>query len=312
MSIVDSYLWVEKYRPQKIEDCVLPTESKKQFQEFIKAGEIPHMILVGSAGVGKTTIAKCLSNELNADLLYLNASNESGVDTIRTKVTQFASTVSFEGNIKLILLDEADGLSQQAQQILRATQEEFHNSTRFILTANFKNKIIDPLHSRAAVFDFKIDNKEKPAIAAAFFKRICFILDAENIEYDKKTVAAIINKYFPDFRKTINELQRYSVSGKIDSGILVDTNTTFEELVSAIKEKKFGEIRKWVARNSDMDPQALFRYFYDNVTSLVEGPNIPELILLMAQYQDMSSRVVDQEINSMAFLIEVLSAAKWK
>jgi replication factor C small subunit len=315
---IENFLWVERYRPKTIDECILSDSVKNTFKDFIKTGEIPHLLLSGSAGVGKTTLGRALASELNADLLYVNASNENNVETIRNKVTQFASTVSFEGNLKIVLLDEGDGLSSNgaggagAQGILRATMEEFHHSTRFIITCNFPQKLIAPIHSRCTHFNFKTDNKEKPAIAAAFFKRVCDILEAEKVKFDKKVVAALVQKYFPDFRKTLNELQRYSASGEIDSGILVDSNTTFEELIKHIKDKKFGEIRKWAARNNDMDPSSLFRYFYDNVGNLVDGPNIPEIILLIAQYQDMSSRVVDQEINSMAFLIEILSAAKWK
>lgn len=312
MSNEENFLWVEKWRPKTIDDCILPDSVKSTFNDFVTKGEISHLLLSGSAGVGKTTIAKALADQIGADLLYINASNENSVETIRNKVTQFASTVSFEGNLKIVLLDEADMLSLSAQGILRATTEEFSKSTRFILTCNFPQKIIPPLHSRCTHFNFKIDNKDKPAIAAAFFKRVCDILDLEGIKFDKKVVAALVQKYFPDFRKTLNELQRYSSSGEIDSGILVDSNTTFEELIRHIKDKKFGDIRKWAARNNDIDPNTLFRYFYDNVSNLVEGPNIPEIILLIAQYQDMSARVVDQEINNMAFLIEVLSAAKWK
>lgn len=312
MSNVENFIWVEKYRPKTIDECILPDETKAMFNDFIAKGEIPHMIMSGGAGVGKTTVARALADQLGADLLYINASNENSVETIRNKVTQFASTVSFEGNLKIILLDESDFLSLNAQGILRATLEEFSKSTRFILTCNFPQKLIPPLHSRCTHLTFKIDNKHKAPIAAAFFKRVCDILSIEDITYDKKVVAALVQKYFPDFRKTLNELQRYSSSGSIDSGILVDSNTTFEELVRHIKDKKFGDIRKWTARNNDIDPNTLFRYFYDNSGNLVEGPNIPEIILLIAQYQDMSSRVVDQEINNMAFLIEILSAAKWK
>lgn len=312
MSEIDSFIWTEKYRPQNLDDCILPDSVKSQMRGFIESGEIPHLILAGSAGTGKTTLARCLSNEIGADLMYINASNENGVETIRNKVTQFASTVSLDGNLKIILLDEADGLGFAAQGILRATQEEFHKSTRFILTCNFKNKLIEPLHSRAVVIDYRIDGKDKPNLMASFFKRVCTILERESVHYDKKAVAALVQKYFPDFRKTINELQRYSVTGTIDSGILVDHNTSFEELISHMKAKKFGDIRKWVARNADLEPSAIFRYFYDNLSNLVEGPNMPEIILLSAQYQDMSSRVVDQEINTMAYLVEILSAAQWK
>lgn len=317
MSQAEDYLWVEKWRPQIIDDCILPSAIKDQFKAMVTSGEVPNLILSGTAGVGKTTIAKCLAREIGADLMVINASNENGVDTIRSKVTQFASTVSLDNNLKIILLDEADGLSSNgsgggAQGILRATIEEFHRSTRFILTCNFKNKLIEPLHSRCQVFDFKVENKDKPEIMASFFKRVCFILDTEGVQYDKKVIASLVQKYFPDFRKTLNELQRYSSGGSIDTGILIDSNTSFEELVKHIKEKKFGEIRKWVARNTDLEPQAIFRYFYDNLNTLVVGQNMPEIILLIAQYQDMSSRVVDQEINTMAFLVEILSAAQWK
>ena len=308
----ESFLWVEKYRPTKVEDCILTDEIREAVNGFVEKNEIPHLIFTGGAGVGKTSVAKAICSQIGADLMYINASNESGIDTIRNKVTQYASTVSMDGNLKVILLDECDGMSPQAQGTLRATQELFHASTRFIMTANFKNKLIDPLISRSVVLDFKIANEQKAALSLKFFKRVCKILEKENVEFDKKVVASLVQKYFPDFRKTLNELQRYSVNGVVDSGIFIDPSSSYDTLISSIKNKKFSEIRSWVARNADLDPAGIFRYFYDNSTNLFEGSSIPEMIILTASYQDMSSRVVDQEINTMAYLIEILSSAKWK
>lgn len=306
------YIWTEKFRPSTLEDCVLPKTTKKQIEEFMEQGQIPHMLFSGSAGTGKTTLAKVIAHKLNADLLYINASNENGIDTVRMKIVQFASTSSFENNLKIILLDEADHLSTASQAALRATLEEFHESTRFILTCNFKNKIIEPLHSRCAHIDFTIPVAEKQEIAGKIFKRVSSILVTENVEADKKVVAALVMKYFPDFRKILNELQRFSTGGTIDASILVDANTTTDELFEAMKAKKFMEVRKWFARNADLDHQGLFRTFYDRAPELFLGPSLPSIILCLAQYQHWSSSVVDQELNSVAMAVEIMASAEWK
>lgn len=293
-------------------ECVLPKTTKSQIEAFIQKGQIPHMLFSGSSGTGKTTLAKVIASQLNADLLYINASNENGVDTIRTKIVQFASTASFEDNLKIVLLDESEMLSFAAQKTLLSTLEEFHESTRFILTCNFKNKLIDAIHSRCTHIDFTIPATEKQEMAGKIFKSINAILVAENIESDKKVIAAMVTKYFPDFRKMLNELQRFSVNGSIDASILVDANTTTDELFEAMKAKKFMEVRKWFARNADLDHQALFRTIYDKAPELFLGPSLPSIILCLAQYQHMSASVVDQELNSVAMAVEIMASAEWK
>lgn len=307
----DTFLWVEKYRPKTVDECILPAEVKANLSEFVKSGQIPHLLFAGTAGVGKTTVAKAIASSVGADLLYINASNENGIDMIRNKIVQFASTASFEGNLKIVLLDESDGISASAQAALRGVTEEFHKTTRFIFTCNFVNKMIEPLQSRCSLINFKIPENERKVVMATLLKRVCDILKAENVTFDPKVVVSLVQKHFPDFRKVLNELQRYSASGSIDTGILVDQNTTFEELTSFIKDKKFGDARKWLARNPDLEHQSLFRYFYDNL-DLFDNGYKPNLILTLAQYQNMSSSVVDQEINSMACLVEIMGSAVWK
>ena len=308
------FLWVEKYRPQKIDDCVLPESLKKTFHEYIAQGELPTFLFCGSAGVGKTTVAKALCNEIGAEYLFINGSEESGIDVLRTKIKSFASSVSLTDAKKVVILDEADYLNPNSTQpALRAFIEEFSANCRFIFTCNYKNRIIEPLHSRCAVVDFKIDNKDKQETAAAFFKRAAQILKQENVEFDPKVVAEVVTKHFPDYRRVLNELQRYSVSGKIDSGILVNVGEeSYRELTKNMKEKNFTEVRKWVGKNSDMDSVALFRELYDSSASLMEPASIPQLILVLADYQYKAAFVADHELNTMAALTEIMANCKFK
>lgn len=308
----EHFIWVEKYRPRKIDDCILPESQKEYFKQMVAKGEIQNMLLCGTAGTGKTTVARALCEELETDYMIINGSEESGIDVLRTKIKQFASTVSFSGNTKVVILDEADYLNPNSTQpALRGFIEEFANNCRFILTCNFKNRIIPPLHSRCAVIEFKIPNSEKPAIAANFYKRVCSILEQENIPYDQKVIAKIVQKYFPDFRRTLNELQRYSQSGSIDEGILVNVSeANMKDLVDAIKEKDWKKMRAWVVNNLDNDPVSLFRKIYDTLVPLTN--QVPQLVLTIADYQYKSAFVADQEINLVACLTEIMASVELK
>jgi DNA polymerase III delta prime subunit len=314
MSVVEQMLWVEKYRPQTIDECILPEATKNMFREFVVRGELQNALFCGSAGVGKTTVARALCNEIGADVLFINCSEDSGIDTLRSKIRNFASTVSLTNSKKVVILDEFDYANQNSlQPALRAAIEEFANNCRFILTCNFKNRIIEPIHSRCAVVEFKIDNKDKPKIAAQFFKRITHILKNEGIEFEPQVVAEIVNKHFPDFRRVLNELQRYSVSGKIDAGILVNLgDESFKTLVKHLKAKNFTEVRKWVGQNSDIETSSLFRQLYDKATDVLEPSSIPQLVLLLADYQHRAAFVADSEINIMACMVELMSSCKFK
>ena len=310
----EMFLWVEKYRPQKIDDCVLPQSLKDTFKQYVEQGELPNFLFTGTAGVGKTTIAKALCNEIGAEYLMINGSEESGIDTLRTKIKGFASTISLTDSKKVVILDEADYLNPNSTQpALRGFIEEFANNCRFILTCNFKNRIIDPIHSRCSVIEFKIDSADKQAIAAQFFKRAVTILKNEEIEFDPKVVAELITKHFPDYRRILGELQRYSVSGKIDSGILVNmSQESFKDLVKLLKDKNFSEVRKWVSKNSDSDTTALFRELYDTASTNIEPNSIPQLVLTLADYQYKAAFVADHELNIMAALTEVMANCKFK
>ena len=311
----EQFLWVEKYRPQKIDDCILPESLKKTFKDYIAQGELPHFLLCGTAGVGKTTVAKALCNEIGAEYVILNGSDTGGhIDTLRTTIKGFATSVSLTDAKKVIILDEADYLqANSTQPALRNYMEEFSANCRFIFTANYKNRIIEPIHSRCAVIDFKIDSKEKQEIAAAFFKRATTILKQEGVEFDPKVVAELVTKHFPDYRRILNELQRYSVSGKIDSGILVNmSQESFKGLIKLMKEKDFTEVRKWVAKNSDADTTALFREFYDTATANMDANSIPQMILILADYQYKAAFVADHELNIMAALTEIMAQCKFK
>ena len=305
-------LWVEKYRPGKIEDCILPDGIKKTFQEYVNKREIPNLLLSGSAGVGKTTIAKALCEEIGCDYIIINGSDENGVDTIRVKIKSYASSMSLLGGRKVIIIDEADYLTTNAQAILRASIEEFSGNCSFIFTCNFKNRIIDPIHSRCTVVDFKI-NGSKAKMASSFFKRVEWILEQENIPYEKEVVAAIITKYFPDNRRILNELQRYSVSGSIDKGLLASvSDVQLTELINSLKVKDFASARKWVANNSDQDSSVLFRKIYDIMNDCMKPQSIPQTVLSISKYQYQAAFSADKEINFMAFLVELMVDVEWK
>ena len=308
----DQFLWVEKYRPSTIAECILPQEIKSTFQKFVDVGEIPNMLLTGDAGVGKTSVARALCEQLNADYIIINGSEESGIDVLRTKIKGFASIVSLSGKQKVVILDEADYLNPNSTQpALRGFIEEFSSSCRFIFTCNFKNKIIKPLHSRTMVVDFKISNQDKPKLASQFFSRVCNILDNEGITYDKEVLVPLVSRYFPDFRRTLNELQRYAVHKEINVGILSQFQSVeIKELVSALKEKDFKKMRQWVANNMDTDPQTIFRKLYDSISDLVK--TTPQFILLLADYQYKSAFVADQEINLVACLTEIMATVEFK
>lgn len=310
----DVMLWVEKYRPSKISECVLTDDLKKTFQTFVDEGNIPNLLLTGGPGVGKTTVAKAMLEELGATYMMINGSEESGIDVLRNKIKNFASTVSMDGNRKFVILDEADYLNPQSTQpALRGFIEEFHKNCGFILTCNFKNRIIDPLHSRCSVVEFRIPVAEKPKLAGEFFKRVQGILDGEGVQYQPKAVAGVVEKYFPDWRRVLNELQRYSVSGMIDSGILVNiSETNMKDLTVFLKEKDFKSIRKWVANNLDNDPARMYRKVYDALYEDIQPQTVPHLVLATADYSYKSAFVADQEINMLAFMIEIMTQVQFK
>jgi DNA polymerase III delta prime subunit len=306
-------LWVEKYRPKTIAECILPESYKTTFQEYVNKGEIPHLLLCGSAGVGKTTVAKALCNEIGCDFLMINGSDESGIDTFRTKIKNYASAVSLTGGKKVIIIDEADYLNANSTQpAMRAAMEEFAHNCTFIMTCNYKNRIIEPLHSRCAVVEFKLKNADKPVVAKQFMQRINFILKEEGVTFDKQVVAEVIKKYFPDFRRTINELQRYSASGSIDSGILsAVADVSLSGLVKALKDQNFTEMRKWVAENGGDDPVRMYRRIYDALYEMMDKSTIPNAVLILAKYQYQAAFVADQELNLTACFTEMLVECKF-
>jgi DNA polymerase III delta prime subunit len=309
----EQMLWVEKYRPKTIEECILPESIKATFQEYVNKKQIPNLLLSGTAGVGKTTIAKALCEEVGCDYLVINGSDESGIDTFRTKIKNYASSVSLMGGRKVIIIDEADYLNPNSTQpAMRGAIEEFSSNCSFIFTCNYKNRIIDPIHSRCSVVDFKL-NGNKAKMAAQFFKRVEWILQQEKIEYSKEVVAAIVTKHFPDNRRILNELQRYSVSGVIDKGLLSSTgDIQIKELIKALREKDFGSCRKWVTQNLDNDAAQIFRSLYDNLYDLLTPSSVPQLVLILARYQYQSAFVSDLEINITACLTEVMIDVEFK
>ena len=311
---MEEFLWVEKYRPRKVEECVLSHDLKKIFQIVLDIGELQNMMFTGTAGTGKTTVARALCNELDLDYIIINGSEESGIDTLRNKIKQFASSVSLSGGLKVVILDEADYLNPQSTQpALRGFIEEFSANCRFILTCNFKNRIIEPLHSRTSVIEFAMPKKEKEALAGQFMQRVQQILSVESINSEPAVIAELIMKYFPDFRRTLNELQRYSNFGKIDSGILVNANDiALDTLMNALKIKDFRKMRQWVADNIDIEPASMFRKVYDNMNEYVEPQSIPQLVLILADYQYKNSFVADHELNMVACLTEVMAGVKFK
>jgi DNA polymerase III delta prime subunit len=314
--MTSDFLWVERYRPQVIEDCILPDDTKKTFKEFVEKGEIPNLLLAGPPGIGKTTIAKALCNELGADFYVINGSDEGRfLDTVRNQAKNFASTVSLTGSSKhkVIIVDESDNTTNDVQLLLRANIEAFYNNCRFIFTCNYKNKIIEPLHSRCAVIDFTIKGKQKAQLAGSFFKRLQNILDAEGIEYDPKVVAELVSKHFPDFRRVLNECQRYSTGGRIDAGILASfSDISVNELMKNLKEKNFPEVRKWVVANLDNDSSLILRRVYDALYEVLDGPSIAAAVLIIAKYQYQICFVADQEINLLACLTEIMCECNYK
>ena len=311
---MEHLLWTEKYRPKSIDDCILPERLKKPFQEYVNQSNIPNLLLSGGAGVGKTTVAKAMCEEIGCDVMVINGSDEGRlIDTFRTKIKNFASSMSLAGGRKVVIIDEADYCNAESvQPALRNFIEEFAGNCSFIFTCNYKNKLIEPLHSRCAVIDFALKNGEKAQMASAFMKRIQSVLQSENVEYDDKVIAELIKKHFPDFRRVINELQRYSQLGKIDTGILSQiSDVTINDIIKYIKEKDFGAIRKWVASN-DVDPATLYRKLYDNLYEVLKPQSIPQAVVILADYQYKQAFVADQEINLVACLTELMVSLEFK
>ena len=311
---MNEILWVEKYRPVTVDDCILPSELKQTFQQFVDNEEIPNLLLTGTAGVGKTTIAKAMLEQIGCTYMMINGSEESGIDTLRTKIKNFASTVSMDGKRKYVILDEADYLNPQSTQpALRGFIEEFSRNCGFILTCNFRNRIIEPLHSRCSTVEFRIPNEQKPKLAMNFMKRVQDILEKENVTYNEKVVADVIGKFFPDWRRCLNELQRYSATGSIDAGILVNlSDTSIKELVSFIKDKDFKSCREWVVHNLDNDPHRIYRRIYDSLSGNVPDSAVPHCVLILGDYSYKSAFVADQEINLLACLTEMMTSVQFK
>jgi len=308
------YLWVEKYRPKTIEDTILPVALKDTFKQILENKELPNLLFTGTAGVGKTTVAKAICNELDLDYLLINGSEEGNIDTLRHKIKQFASTVSLQGGYKVVILDEADYLNPQSTQpALRGFIEEFSNNCRFIMTCNFKNRIIEPLHSRCSVVEFNVKKNDLAELCSSFMARVTTILNSEQCGYDEPVIAELIMKHMPDWRRVLNELQRYSLSGNIDSGILVNIQeVSLNNLMAAMKDKNFKQMRQWVTDNIDVEPAALFRKIYDNMYEHVDPQSIPQLVLILADYQYKNSFVADHELNMVACCTEIMAGVKFK
>jgi DNA polymerase III delta prime subunit len=308
----EDFLWVEKYRPKTIEDTILPAQLKETFQQFVDQHNVPNLLLTGGPGIGKTTVARAMCEQLNVDYIVINGSMNGNIDTLRTEIKDFASTISFTGSRKYVILDEADYLNPQSTQpALRNFMEEFSKNCGFILTCNFKNRIIEPLHSRCSVIEFKLTNKDKPKLASQLYKRVKTILSNESVEYDEKVVVEVISRHFPDYRRVLNELQRYSATGKIDSGVLVNHDNAIDDLIACLKDKKFTDMRKWIANNSDVDSAELYRKLYDNATKYVKPQSIPQLIITLADYQYKAAFVADHEINNVACMTELMMEVEW-
>ena len=313
---MNDFLWVERYRPANVRECILPENTSQMFEGFVDQGEIPNLLLAGPAGIGKTTIAKALCNELEADFFVINGSDEGRfLDTVRNQAKSFAASVSLTSKAKhkIIIIDEADNCTPDVQMLLRGNIEEFQNACRFIFTCNYKNRIIDPIHSRCSVVDFNVKGKERAQMAASFFDRVKTILDINKIEYEKKVVALIIQKYFPDFRRTLNELQKYSSKGKIDTGILASgADLAVGDLVTYLKKREFTNMKKWVVQNLDNEPQIIMRKVYDTMYTYMKPKSIPEAVLIIGEYQYKSNFVMDQEINLVAFMTELMMRCEFQ
>ena len=311
---MEDFLWCQKYRPKTVSECILPERLKTVFQEFVNSGNIPNLLLTGTAGVGKTTVAIAMCEELNLDYLFINSSDERGIDTLRNKIKGYASTFSFEGKRKVIILDEADYITPEAQAALRGAIEEFSNNCTFIFTCNFKARLIEAIHSRCSVIDFTLQTEEKPKMASAFFNRLSEILKLENVAYDKAALIEIIKKFFPDYRRTMNELQRFSKNGTIDASVIAQVSLvkSIDDLVRNLKEKNFGEMRKWVVLNSDIDCARLYRKIYDGLYEYMRPESIPQAVVILAKYQYQSAFVADQEINLVACLTEIMVDCEMK
>lgn len=308
------FLWVEKYRPNTIEECILPESLKKTFQKIVDTGDMHNMLLTGSAGLGKTTVARALCSELDLDYLLINASEDGNIDTLRSKIKQFASSVSLNGGVKVVILDEADYLNAQSTQpALRGFIEEFSANCRFILTCNFKNRIIEPLHSRCSVIEFNTTKKQLSELCAEFMKRLQHVLTTEGVDYNNKILAELIMRYAPDWRRVINECQRYSSSGEITSDILVGlSDQNIAALVGYLKTKDFKNMRAWVTNNTDIDSSVIFRRIYDTLYEFAEPHSIPAVILVLADYQYKAAFVADKELNTVACLTEIMASSEWK
>jgi len=312
--MLEEFLWVERYRPAKIADAILPDNLKATFQEFVNQKNIPNLILAGGAGVGKTTVARAMLEELECDYIIINGSMNGNIDTLRNEIKNFASAVSLSGGRKYVILDEADYLNANSTQpALRNFMEEFSKNCGFILTCNYKNRIIEPLHSRCSVIDFKITKKELPELAKQFMRRVCTILTTENIEFDKAVVAEVLKKHFPDWRRVLNELQRYSATGKIDSGILVNLQeVSLKSLMTFLKERDYTNMRKWVAENIDNDANGMYRMIFDQASQYVTKDTIPAIVLILGKYQYQHAFAADQEINLVCCLTEIMMEGTWK
>ena len=312
--IRDDFLWVEKYRPTTIDNTILPADLKATFQQFVDQKNVPNLLLTGRAGVGKTTVARAMLEQMQCDYVIINGSMNGNIDTLRNEIRDFASSVSFSGGRKYVILDEADYLNPNSTQpALRNFMEEYSKNCGFILTCNFKNRIIEPLHSRCSVIEFKIDKEDKPKMASQFFKRVCNILNDQNVTYDQKAVIEVITKFFPDWRRVLNELQRYSATGRIDSGILVNfSEENLKGLVELLKVKNFTEVRKWVAENNDIDQTVFFRKLYDTASQYLKTNSIPQLVITLAEYQYKAAFVADHEINILACLTEIMAEGEFK
>ena len=311
---MDKFLWVEKYRPKTIDDCILSDTIKGTLNDLVKEERVPNLMFTGPAGVGKTTVARAICDMTNSDYIIINGSDEGRmIDTLRTKMTQFCSTISLQGGRKVVIIDEADYMNPDSvQPAMRGFIEKFAENCSFIFTCNFKNRIIEPIHSRCAVVDFGLKKDEKPVIASQFLIRCGAILTEENIEHDKRVVVQLINKHFPDFRRVINELQRYSTSGTIDSGILANIGEiNLNELIVALREKNFPKMRQWVTSNVDNDPASVYRKIYDKLYEVLDKSSIPQAVLIIADYQYKSAFVADQEINLVACLIELMAECEF-